>query len=543
MVDPWSGTFDASGFSIHSPKVGAVDLLKILDLSIGTKWEWPVRIALRILRDGDMWSASMTEGKVPRSRASKKLVKAMVEADILREIPFAEVRAWGLLTSVPEASKCRFRPISDMLWSNAVLPETLEVRFRSYKDLIASMGSHQSAAVADFKAWYFQIPIGQDVQPYLAVNVGGKMYTHMRGPMGHKWMVFVAHTLTSALAWDPEVWHDVIIDNVMYAGDPEVVSEAMKRFNARCRYVGQADSDRTVGPVSTMVEHRGLCFDLAATHVGLRQSWRSKAVSRVDSLLLDPSVGKVQSIGGMMAWARMVGTNVEDYNAWRLVMRCARVDYVDERISLTQSEKAAVRAWASWVESNPVMPLLSWNNPDAMVVTDASLSAGIGKWGGIVVTTQVRVAAGNFPKQFSKTADIATLEMAALWLTVVVLTIPRGARLVILSDNQAMVTVLNKRRSRSFKLHTIGKAIWGILNRLGVSATVHWVPSNDNPADGISRQRELSDEDVRKLKLLTELYGMETEEKAVDKIMFNSKQNFYNMSSFDTTRIMRSAFV
>ena len=35
--------------------------------------------------------------------------------------------------------------------------------------------------------------------------------------MGHKWFVFIAHTLTKVVAWDPTVRIDVIIDNVFYA--------------------------------------------------------------------------------------------------------------------------------------------------------------------------------------------------------------------------------------------------------------------------------------------------------------------------------------
>ena len=48
----------------------------------------------------------------------------------------------------------------------------------------------------------------------MVVRVGNKLYTHLRGPMGQKFMVFVAHTVSRVLAHTTKVRYDVITDNV-----------------------------------------------------------------------------------------------------------------------------------------------------------------------------------------------------------------------------------------------------------------------------------------------------------------------------------------
>jgi len=42
-------------------------------------------------------------------------------------------------------------------------------------------------------------------------------YVLNHAPMGHKWSVFIGHTITKVLAFDPLIETDIIIDNVLAA--------------------------------------------------------------------------------------------------------------------------------------------------------------------------------------------------------------------------------------------------------------------------------------------------------------------------------------
>ena len=76
--------------------------------------------------------------------------------------------------------------ISDMLWSNATLADSRKVHLSTLEQLLAMGARNRFAVTFDFSGWYYSLAVGELVQPFLCFRVGDKVYTHKRGPMGHK---------------------------------------------------------------------------------------------------------------------------------------------------------------------------------------------------------------------------------------------------------------------------------------------------------------------------------------------------------------------
>jgi hypothetical protein len=479
-------------------------------------------LAREILVNPELWVNAKTHTVPPVSRIKRAHLDKLIEADILIPLQGEQVCAWGLLTAVPEEGKGRYRMISDMLWSNATLADQRKVEFRDYRVLADALGKTSYAATADFQAWYYQLPVGVSVRPYLAVNVGGVTYSHARGPMGHKWMVFVAHTLTKVLAWDPDVFHDVIIDNVLYAGTEREVTKAMERFDARCSLVGQPTSQRMMSPASDVVEHRGLLWKLHSNVAVLKRTWVTRAHKRVDAFLSNPTAGKAWSLGGMVAWSRKMGLGADDFELWRDLARHSG-GYGGRKLSLSQATMQAWKRWINWLDTEPQLELAStMTRCRTLLITDASLARPLGRWGAIVVSDHVQTYTGLFPIALCHVATIADLEAAAI---VMALSMVRKSMdrwdVVCLTDNQAVAWAYRKGRSRAWRLHHLLRKIKEMVMATGSTCQLTWIATENNPADGLSRAFDITDKDANLTADLLRKNGMEMEEGTVTKEILN----------------------
>jgi hypothetical protein len=103
--------------------------------------------------------------------------------------------------------------------------------------------------------------------------------------MGHKWSVFIGHTITKVLAYDKDVFTDVIIDNVLAAAhSKEQLEKYVTAFTQRCRAVGATLGDEPRLTNST-VEHRGVNVNLAEKTIRLKEKFVQKFKLRVDEAL------------------------------------------------------------------------------------------------------------------------------------------------------------------------------------------------------------------------------------------------------------------
>jgi len=408
--------------------------------------------------------------------------------------------------------------ISDMLWTNWALPGTARTTFSTQKELDKKF-QRRYGVTFDFKGWYYALPTSTEVGRHLVVRVGNKCFMHTRAPMGHKWMVFAAHTFTKVIAWNDAVDTDIIIDNVLFTGDdPEKLREQSSAFLARAERFGATIGDST--DVGTHVVYRGVDAQLGGS-VSVKPAWAQKCARRIEVVLTrPPTAAQMWSLGGMFAWLRgIIPLEVlEDYHLWRDIARAANMAphklirlHKYTAVALLQLKETLARAELPRRELDiPVQPRV-------IVVTDASLARPLGRWGAIVVTSHITALGGLFPVALCRVASIADLEMAAAALT---LHLSRGLErrhIALFMDNTAAAHVLQKGRSAAWRLHVLGKDIHASVRALGATLTVIWIPSELNPADGISRGRNPTDEDISKLQTLARTIGMVSERTGLNK--------------------------
>ena len=533
--DPWPA--EATGYKaketaawrVHAPMLKALDVEAVIAYAkdkVPPDLYERALLAQRILSDETLWKPSFTTMEVPKSRVHRRVAQAMVSNGILVEMETGNAfinnslqidnkecpqpKAWGLLSTKPEPHKDppRLRVISDMLWSNWALDDMVKTSFSSQAQLDAKLRARYGATF-DFTGWYYALPVREAVGEYLAVRVGNKIYRHARAPMGHKWMVFAAHTLTQVIAWTPHLQHDVIIDNVMYSAEDErLLRRECDAFVSRAALFNATIGEAT-GP-SRSITYRGMVAHMGET-VTVKRTWAEKCTRRIDYVLTrKATAAQIYSIGGMLAWLRGIVPieGLEDYHLWKDIARAANSS-PDRRMTLHAAPLQALKTIQTILEAKelPTRKLSEPPRPRAIMITDASLARPLGRWGAIVVTTRIRAMAGLFPIPLFRVASIADLEMAAVLLALSLVPL-NNRNIVLLIDNQSACRVLEKRRSCAWRLHMFGKAIHARVSSLGSSLQARWLPSAKNPADGISRGKAITQADLAQALSLAHEFGV-----------------------------------
>jgi len=520
--DPWEINLsdeekrERKTWPIHAPELPEVDLEYVMELARATPYEKELREAVELLRNPRRWEVARTDTVVPASRLTVEHAETLRRNGITREYG-GQPLAWGLLSTKAEPEKMppRHRAISDMLWSNATLDDAMKVKLTSTDELLQVMKDNRFGVTFDFTGWYYSLPVSEEVQPYLCFRVGKKVYTHVRAPMGHKWMVMVAHTITKVLAHTTAVCYDVIIDNVLYAGNDELVlCEERKKFLERC-----ARARATVGEateVNTTVTYRGIKVEMGVS-VTVKQKWADKLRGRIQVLLGgETSAAKVHSVGGMIAWLRGVlpCDLLDDYWLWRLVAVAAQLEG-EATVEIQPNAREALRKIHDWILDGATTPRRalrdSRKKARALIVTDASQARPLARWGALVVTDRVTSWTGLFPIPFAKVTSIADLETAAILLTLELAPAVKSYDILALTDNQVTHMVMGKRRCSAWRLHSLVKAIHRTVSVSGGRIRTSWIPTDENPADNLSRGRGVSDGDLEQLLYLRRKFGMDWE--------------------------------
>jgi len=517
--DPWETTVseevkkERKRWPLHAPALPEVNLEYVMEVARTTPYEKELREAIALLRDPRRWEGAQTDTAMPASRITRAHAETLERRGIVREF-LGTTLAWGLLSTKAEPEKVppRHRAISDMLWSNATLDEAAKVKLSTTDELLSMMKGNKYGATFDFTGWYYSLPVGEEVQPYLCFRVGKKVYTHVRAPMGHKWMVMVAHTITKVLAHTTVVRYDVIIDNVMYAGnDKTVLVEERRKFLERCERARATVGEAT--EVGSGVTYRGMKVEMGVS-VTVKGKWAEKLKARIGNVLLgNATAAKIHSIGGMLAWLRGVlpHETLDDYWLWRLIAVGSHLEG-EADIELQPRAREALQSVSDWIIRDGKTPLRTLAEPytraRALVITDAAQAVPLARWGGMIVTDRITSWTGLFPIPFAKATSIADLEAAAILLTLEMAPAIKGWKILALTDNQVTHLVMGKRRCSAWRLHNITRQIHRTVSAAGGHIETAWIPTKENPADNLSRGRGVSDEDLAQLMALRRKFGM-----------------------------------
>ena len=511
-------------FNLHTPAVQQVDLQQFYFLDVPAALHSDVVLATQMLTDPSLHAGPFERSRwlwspdtAPTSRMTTRHIQQMSSAQLLAHADEDMIGGFAIISALAEYHKQRFRTIIDTLLANALLPPAPQMHLRGIGRLKQCMASMNWAGSVDMRSWYHQLPLDRRVACYMGIRTkkqGWLIPTH--GPMGHVWMPFVGHTLTSAIAIATaravcveqgvsmeEIVIDVIIDNVLIAGkNKQIVTAIYDRIFETAASVNATIGDHT--PPAQSVTHRGMVFDLAGDvkRVSLKPAFIDKAVTRLSHALGDAALTPAhwQSIAGQLAWARAVvfGDTVacDDFHLWRWVARVAASSPM-RRVHHPPSVHAAAVRWRDVLRSNPSATLdRDWSVPDGILVTDAMKQGPFASWGAVYISPNgtISTASGSFEFGAATMCSINELECRAIGLGMDALDV-HDANIFVVADNVSALFALIKAHSRSFRLQQAAAAVLRTAASRQLRMRYRYIKSADNPTDGLSRGRPFNRRD------------------------------------------------
>jgi len=357
-------------------------------------------------------------------------------------------------------------------------------------------------ATFDFKCWFYQLPLSDEVANSACFRLPSGWMQLLVGPMGHKNMVYVAHTITAFLARHatrslPTVTADVITDNVAFFGtNLQDLLVACSEFTSVCALVSATIGEST--PPAAGGTHRGMVFDLLSRTVSLKDTWLGEFRSRVAAAHERIPFQAWESLAGAVAWIFSVLVETPHPLPYFLFRFVARKSHRPKEAVLGwPSAVRELTALLASIDAAPAACLKQHTQTStAFLITDACKSGPFSGWGAVVVADgRIFSTSATFP--LGEAGHINELEMRAIALGLhYALSLHVDSPLHILCDNKAACQILKKGRSSSRPLHMLARHIRSLAHSSVVSLTVSWIPSAMNPADGLSRGAALSHRDV-----------------------------------------------
>ena len=534
----WQKLESTVGFTLYTPDVPFVILERFFDLDISDYLMQRVGWAVRLLSDGGYHAAHVkrdrwawTPESIPMSPMKKEFVQQMWDRRLLRPVRPQDIRGWALLSSLPQIQKLRERTILDCLFSNAQLPPGMSLELLGIRELKMKMATFKYASSIDAKSCYQALPFHESAAVFNAVRTVLGFFVPTFGPMGHINMCATADAFTQAIGAaairavcsefgvpESAVFGDYIIDNSAFASnDLELLTAVHKKAIEIAEHIGF-----TIGDVSepgTVLEHRGMVFDLTKQTVSLKATFIEKVTGRLQMLLDDETVTSRhwESVGGNLGWARTViedgALRVDDFHLWRYV---AHVNHASKacRVAPPATVRRAVKGWISLLQSSPSAELKkAWHRPQAIFVSDACKHGVFASWGAVYVAPSgaLSFASGVFDIAVVAVSSINVLECETVGLGIRALNV-FDVDLAIANDNvSTLFSLIRQGVSKSWPLHCAARSVLQTLSAHRLSPVYFYVNSAANCIDGVSRQREFTQKDLELLQALAGWVGWRAE--------------------------------
>ena len=246
------------------------------------------------------------------------------------------------------------------------------------------------------------------------------------------------------------MWVTHYLDDFLFIGlDFKSCAKLLSSFEELCQELGvPLAAEKTVGPVKILT-FLGLEINAEQGLVRVPKDKHQALMERVKTALGQRKISlkQLQSIIGSLNFVCKAVTPGRCFLR-RLIDLTLGVKKPHHRIRLGVGAKADLQAWLLFLESfngySMFLDPLWWNSPDVELFTDAAMSIGYGaffngKW-----------MQGRWLKQFlSYSPSIAACELLPLVIAVLAWSSRLANKKVLFwSDNQAVVTVINKQTSK-----------------------------------------------------------------------------------------------
>ena len=139
------------------------------------------------------------------SNSMKKYVQQLIEAGIMRKRkPTEKIKSWCRMFAVPEVQKQRMRLIIEpRMLNDLVKPRLHEFGLRTYfaslDDIRRNVFEEESFLSYDYRCFYYQIPLAEEIQVYFGILIDGEEFVCCRLPMGFSPSVAIGNSISKAI--------------------------------------------------------------------------------------------------------------------------------------------------------------------------------------------------------------------------------------------------------------------------------------------------------------------------------------------------------
>lgn len=431
-------------------------------------------------------------------------VKDLLQKDYIFPVTRNEVKSFVQGFSVPKPKKQTRRTILDGRPENAQMIDPPKCNLPGLNEILQAVRDYEFCQEYDATGFFHQFRLHDDIAKAWVLRIGGRRYAWRRMPMGWKFSVYIAQSVSTALAdfdWGGGLIL-VYLDNVYVFGHSEEhVLTLSQVFEDRCRQVHATFVVST--PVTDRPTVLGVACDLSRKTVSIKDAMRERLeliLQLFDQLwwLRDgdthvvPTTTCIWKIMGNITWsARVLHHPLCAYPAWlSWVSRRARQLHDDPMLwhrpcAIWPSAKQELRQLVKDLLDTPPFEVsrASGNGLTHQLYTDAS---DLG-WGVVHDTIWFSDIVHRRWSHRMRAHTIAERELFALveGVTQTVQRQPMVQDITVFCDNTNAVAWVTKWRARSVFANLQLSRLRHVLGMRRLS--VLWIPSAGNVADSPSR--------------------------------------------------------
>lgn len=515
---------------VHKDKTNCLCCIYPSPIRVGNLMKWlpyyPNRKAARVLEEGFKFGFKLAYGGSRVGRDSDNLKSAtedpqMVIQKLDKEInlgriagPFKDRPINNLIVSpvglVPKAEPGKFRLIHHLSYphggsiNDGIDREVCAVQYTSFDEavnLVIQMGKGALMAKADIESAFRLLPINPGDFQLLGIKVLDKFYVDKALPMGASCSPAHFELFSTFIEWvvRREAGSNAIIhymDDFCLVGGPgegggrgPSCADLVNCLGNVCKELGvPLAPDKSVGPTTKLV-FLGLEIDSVKQLISVPPAKLSAIVEKVKAAAIAKflTLKKLQSLIGSLSFIcraippgraflrRLIDLTMGERRPWR-------------KITLSKGAKSDLSMWLVFLRDfngRAIFPDQYWmEDKDMQLFTDASGSVGFGgffrgKWFN-----------GRWPSGLSGgRKNIAWKEFFPILVAVVLWGESlSGRRIIIRSDNESVVAIINKQSSRCPEVMKLLRFFILQCLKLNILFAARHIAGKDNDiADALSR--------------------------------------------------------
>ena len=407
---------------------------------------------------------------------------------------------------IPKSDPGKFRLIQHLSYphgnsiNDGIDKSYCEVQYAGFDvavGLVASIGTEALMAKADIKSAFRLLPIHPQDFELLGMKVGTDYFVDKALPMGASCSPALFEKFSTFLEWvtiqvaNSQYCTHYADDFLLlgYKGDGMgSCARLVQSFNTVCHDFGvPLANEKFVGPVSRLT-YLGLEIDAAKQQILVPQAKIIKISAQLEKARHSSKVSlrELQSLIGSLSFiCKAVGPGRTFLR--RLINLTCGVTVPWHNVRITKGAKADLNMWLVFLKEYngvSIIPDQMWvEDRDLELFTDASGSVGFGGF------FKGRWFQGQWPGQFGTSHSITYLEFFPV-VVAVVLWAPQlsGKRIMIRSDNEAVVAILNTQTSKCQQVMSLLRFLVLQCLKYNVLFRARHIPGEfNNIADALSR--------------------------------------------------------